>query len=92
MRVILSDYALNKLGRMYEYIEREYDGAPQAYHKLNSAIDDAQSLLADNPKIGRVFHGENERFLVIGRYVFLYHIAANAIVIANIYGAGENWR
>lgn len=90
--VTFSRVAEEKLTDIYYYIETELDGSEDAYRHIDKATQTALQMLVESPKIGRRFKGENVRFIVLNRYVFLYEIMPNAIVIADIYTAGENWR
>lgn len=91
MKVIFSANADQKLLEIYRYIAIE-NYAPDSAEKLITDIREQTKILADMPKIGRVFTDENTRFLVIKKHVIVYKIQKNNIIITQIYRAGENWR
>ncbi len=67
--------------------------SPESAEKLIAEIENTTvSLLTDNPKLGRKFHGENIRFIVVKHYVVLYEIEREYITVVGIYRAGRNWR
>ncbi len=91
MKVIFSVAADRKLVEIYRYIAIG-NHAPESAEKLLADIREQVTILADMPKIGRVFTSENIRFLVIRKHVIVYKIKGNTVIITQIYGAGENWR
>ncbi len=91
MKVIFSAAADRKLIEIYRYIAIE-NHAPESAEKLLADIRKQVTILADMPKIGRVFTSENIRFIVIRKHVIVYKIKGDTVIITQIYGAGENWR
>ncbi len=91
MKVIFSAAADRKLVEIYRYIAIE-NHAPESAEKLLADIREQVKILADMPKIGRVFTSENIRFIVIRKHVIVYKIKGNTVTITQIYSAGENWR
>ncbi len=90
MKVIFSNQANDSLTDIFEYIATEYNF--QSADRIVNEIIDGTLILEQFPKIGRSFKGENIRFLVIGKYVAVYHLTDERILITEIYTAGQNWR
>ncbi|MBS9783011.1 MAG: type II toxin-antitoxin system RelE/ParE family toxin [Pasteurella sp.] len=92
MKIIFSNKANNTLVDIFEYIATEYN--MESAERIVNEIIDGTIILEQFPKIGRIFKGENIRFLMIGKYVAVYYIDIknDHIIITEIYTAGQNWR
>lgn len=92
MKIIFSTKANDTLTDIFAYIATEYN--IESAERIVNEIVDGTIILERFPKLGRVFKGENIRFLVIGKYVVVYHINLNdnIILITEVYTASQNWR
>ncbi len=90
MKVIYANEAKKDLKNLYDYIVKNSTHATA--NKVVDLIIKDVLLLEQMPRIGTKLKGENIRFLVVKKYVVVYEIREEIILIANIYSKGQNWR
>lgn len=90
MKVTFSKKANETLSDIFEYIATEYN--IESADRIVGEIIEGTLILKQFPKIGKIFKGESNRFLVLGKYVAVYHLNDERILITEIYTAGQNWR
>lgn len=93
MDVYFSPKALRSLSRIYRYIAVE-NHSPENAEKLIADIEQQTvNQLSDMPFIGRqVASDKNIRFIVVRNHTVVYKVHKQQITVADIFGAGRNWR
>ena len=89
MQVFWTLPALNDLEEIQDYIAQESPVA--AYRLVADVMDRADSLLSDNPMIGRRGRVNGTRELVMSRtpYIVVYRVNSRVEILAVIHGARE---
>lgn len=89
--VSYSQQAKNSLINIYRYIAIEQQAPENADSFLNYLQETVFNSLSHTPKMGRLWR-DNTRFLVVKRYVVLYEVFSDEVLIIDIIVPGTNWR
>ncbi len=89
--IIYSKQAKNSLVQIYRYIAVEQQAPDNANRFINQLQEKTCALLSQHPKAGRLWK-KDTRFIVVKRYVVLYEILADTVLILDIIVPGKNWR
>jgi toxin ParE1/3/4 len=91
MVIVRSDTAIQDLGGIGKYIERDNPSAAAA--TLRRIRDAVQALLVDQPGIGRPGRVDRTRELLVDRtpYIIPYRVAGERIEIIRVYHAARQW-
>lgn len=87
--VIFSEQSENTLAAIYAYIAA--DSPENAERFLAMFTERAVKFLENSPQAGRLYK-KNQRFITIDRYVILYAVDEQRVIVIDIFPHGRNWR
>lgn len=91
MQVYFSRIAEQTLVNIYHYIAVENHAPENAEQFIKGLRQSTVNLLSHSSKIGRLYR-DNVRFIIYKNYTITYAIDGDAVIIADVYAPGKNWR
>lgn len=90
-KVTYAKQARQSLVEIYRYIAIEQQSPENADSFLTYLEKTVFEMLNEQPKIGRLWQ-KNTRFIVVKRYVILYEVLTDGVLVLDVIAPGTNWR
>lgn len=87
--VIFSEQSENTLAAIYAHIAA--DSPENAEYFISMLTERAVNFLETSPQAGRLYK-KNQRFITIDRYVVLYAVVEQRVIVLDVFPHGRNWR